>query len=81
MSVDRGMERGEIGEAFLGTLGISGWQLGNASAVLAEEARLDRVPITRVENACASAGFALRAGIRAIESGAGMWCSSRGSKR
>ncbi|HEV2519687.1 MAG TPA: thiolase domain-containing protein [Thermoplasmata archaeon] len=68
-SVDRGIERTEIGEAFLGTLGISGWQLGNASAVLAEEARLPGVGVTRVENACASAGFALRAGIRAIESG------------
>lgn len=63
------MERSEIGEAFLGTLGISGWQLGNVSAVLAEEARIPSVPVTRIENACASAGFALRAGIRAIESG------------
>jgi acetyl-CoA C-acetyltransferase len=69
-SVDRGLDRADIVEAFLGTLGMTGWQLGNASAVLAEEARLVGVPVTRVENACASAGFALRAGIRAIESGA-----------
>jgi acetyl-CoA C-acetyltransferase len=68
-SVDRGVERTQIGEAFLGTLGFSGWQLGNASAVLAEEAGIPGVPSTRVENACASAGFALRAGIKAIESG------------
>ncbi|MCI4357904.1 MAG: thiolase domain-containing protein [Thermoplasmata archaeon] len=69
-SVDRGLDRREIGEAFLGTLGFSGWQLGNASAILAEEARTPGIPVTRVENACASSGFALRAGIRAIESGA-----------
>jgi acetyl-CoA C-acetyltransferase len=69
-SVDRGLDRARVGEAFLGTLGFSGWQLGNASAVLAEEARLGHAPVTRVENACASAGFALRMGVRAIESGA-----------
>lgn len=68
-SVDRGMDRSRVEEAFLGTLGFSGWQLGNVSAVLAEEARLGHAPVTRVENACASAGFALRAGARAIESG------------
>jgi len=68
-SVDRGLERSRVEEAFLGTLGFSGWQLGNASAVLAEEARILPAPVTRVENACASAGFALRAGVRAIESG------------
>ncbi len=69
-SVDRGLERGAVGEAFLGTLGMSGWQLGNSSAVLAEEAGLPGVPAARVENACASAGAALRAGLRAVESGA-----------
>ena len=60
-AVDRGFERTRVQEAYLGTLGFSGWQLGNASAVLAEEAGLPGVPVTRVENACASAGFALRA--------------------
>ncbi len=69
-SVDHGLDRSRIEEAFLGTLGFSGWQLGNASAVLAEEARMGHAPVTRVENACASAGFALRSGVRAIESGA-----------
>jgi acetyl-CoA acetyltransferase len=68
-SVDRGLDRREVEEAYLGTLGFNGWQIGNASAVLAEEARLEGAPVTRVENACASAGFALRAGIQAIESG------------
>jgi len=69
-SVDRGFERTAVDEAFVGTLGFSGWQLGNISAVVAEEAGLVGAPVTRVENACASAGFALRDGVRAIESGA-----------
>lgn len=69
-SVDRGVEPRQVQEAFLGTLGFGGGQIGNASAILAEEARLNGVPVTRVENACASAGFALRSGIHAIEAGA-----------
>ena len=69
-SVDRGFDRTMIDEAFVGSLGFSGWQIGNLSAVLAEEAGIVGAPVTHVENACASAGFALRAGVRAIESGA-----------
>ena len=68
-SVDRGVDRAQVGEAFLATLGFGGWQIGNASAVLAEEAGLAGVPTTRVENACASGGFALRHAARALESG------------
>jgi len=69
-SVDRGADRSALAEAFLATLGFGGWQIGNASAILGEEAGATGVPATRVENACASGGFALRAGVRAIESGA-----------
>jgi acetyl-CoA acetyltransferase len=68
-SVDRGVERAEVGEAFLATLGFGGWQIGNASAVLAEEAALEGAATTRVENACASGGFAVRAGARAVAAG------------
>ncbi len=68
-SVDRGAERSQVGEAFLATLGFGGWQIGNSSAVLAEEAGLVGVPTTRVENACASGGSALRAGVRALDVG------------
>ena len=68
-SVDKGIQPSEVREAFVGTLGFSGWQLGNVSAVVAEEAGLVAAPVTRVENACASAGFALREAVRAIESG------------
>lgn len=69
-SVDRGLDRGAIDQAFLGTLGFSGWQLGNASAIVAEEAGIVGRPVTRVENACASAGFAVQDAVRAIDSGA-----------
>jgi acetyl-CoA acetyltransferase len=68
-SVDREFERRSIGEAYLGTLGFSGWQLGNVSATLMEEARLGRIGVLRVENACASSGFALHQGVQAIRSG------------
>ncbi len=68
-SVDLGVDRAAVGEGFLATLGFGGWQIGNASAVLAEEAGLAGVPTTRVENACASGGTALRTAVRAVESG------------
>jgi acetyl-CoA acetyltransferase len=68
-SVDRGADRSDLGEAFLATLGFGGWQIGNSAAVLLEEATGVGIPTTRVENACASGGFALRAGVRAIERG------------
>jgi len=35
-SVDKGVERGALREAFLATLGFGGWQIGNSSAVLLE---------------------------------------------
>ncbi|MGI0155499.1 MAG: 3-ketoacyl-CoA thiolase, partial [Thermoplasmata archaeon] len=68
-SVDRGCERDAVGEAFLSTLGFGGWQIGNASAVLAEEAGMVGVPTTRIENACASGATAVRAAVRAVEGG------------
>ncbi len=68
-SVDRGVERSSVDEVFLATLGFGGWQIGNSSAVLTEEAGLEGPPTTRIENACASGGFALRAAVRAVEHG------------
>ncbi|MGP8078680.1 MAG: thiolase domain-containing protein [Thermoplasmata archaeon] len=69
-SVDRGLETTSIGAAYLATLGFGGWQIGNASALLAEEAGLPGIPSVRVENACASGGFALHAAVHAVASGA-----------
>jgi acetyl-CoA acetyltransferase len=69
-SVDRGLERSAVDEGFLATLGFGGWQIGNSSAVLAEELGRPGLPTTRVENACASGGFAIRAAASSIASGA-----------
>ncbi|HUJ77728.1 MAG TPA: beta-ketoacyl synthase N-terminal-like domain-containing protein, partial [Thermoplasmata archaeon] len=69
-SVDRGLDRDRIGAAFLATLGFGGWQIGNAAALFAEEAGIPGVAAVRIENACASGGFALQAAVAAIASGA-----------
>jgi len=69
-SVDKGVDRHEVHEAFLATLGFGGHQIGNSAALLAEEAGLVGVPTTRVENACASGGFALRSAVGALAAGA-----------
>jgi len=68
-SVDKGAPRSAVGEAFLATLGFGGWQIGNASALLAEEAGCTGAATTRIENACASGSFALRAAVRTVERG------------
>ena len=65
-SVDRGAERKDVSEAFLATLGFGGSQIGNSAAVLAEEAGVVGIPVTRVENACASGGFAIRSAVGAL---------------
>ncbi|HLN50936.1 MAG TPA: thiolase domain-containing protein [Thermoplasmata archaeon] len=68
-SVDKGIERRSIGRGYLATLGFGGWQIGNASALLGEEAGVPGLPSARVENACASGGFALHEAVNAIRSG------------
>jgi len=70
VSVDRGVDRSRVDAAFLATLGFGGWQIGNSAAVLGEEAGVSGIPTTRIENACASGGFALRAAVDAVGSGA-----------
>lgn len=58
-----------IGEAYVGTLGVGGGQLGNFAAAAGDAAKIIGVPITRVENACASSGFAFRCAFLAVASG------------
>ena len=67
--VNKGFEPKLIKEAYVGTLGVGGGQLGNFAAVVGEAAKITGVPITRVENACASSGFAFRSAFLAIASG------------
>lgn len=68
-SVDRGFDREQIDELVLSTLGFSGWQLGNSASVAAVEAGRPGLSSVRVENACASGGFALRWAVDAVASG------------
>ncbi len=54
---------------YLGTLGCGGFQLGQAGPTLAGYAGLPQLPCIRVENACASGGFAFAQAVAAVESG------------
>ena len=68
-SLDRALDPADIDEAFIGTLGTGGSQLGNFAPLMMEAAGLVGAPATHVENACASAGFAFRAAVMAVASG------------
>jgi acetyl-CoA acetyltransferase len=68
--VDAGLPRDRIDEAYVGSLAFGGDQLGNHAALHTELAGLDGVPVRRVENACASSGYALRDAVHAVRSGA-----------
>jgi len=70
VTVDRGMAPGEIEEGWIGSVGSGGWQLGNLAALAGEEAGMAGAPMHRVENACASSGFAFRNAYLAVRSGA-----------
>ncbi|QLG27634.1 thiolase domain-containing protein [Halorarum halophilum] len=69
-SVDGELDRTSIDEAYVGTLGVGGRQLGLAGPSVTEYAGLDGVSCTRVENACAASGTALRQATLAIRAGA-----------
>ncbi|SEP00125.1 acetyl-CoA C-acetyltransferase [Halogranum amylolyticum] len=58
-----------IDEAFLGTLGVGGRQLGLSGPAVTEHLGLHGIPTTRVENACAASGYALRQAVMAVRSG------------
>lgn len=58
-SVDRNFEPKRIGAAYIGNLGCGGFQLGNMSALVAEFVGLPYIHAMRIENACASGGYAL----------------------
>ncbi|MFC4437705.1 MULTISPECIES: thiolase domain-containing protein [Natrialbaceae] len=68
-SVPDGLEPGDVDEAFVGTLGVGGRQLGLSGPAVTEHVGLDGVPCTRVENACAASGFAVRQAVQAVKSG------------
>jgi len=68
-SVDRGLASSAIDEAIVGSLGVGGRQLGLSGPAVTEHVGLRNVPCSRIENACAAGGFALRGAVQAIRSG------------
>ncbi len=71
-SVEKGLDPKRVEEAFIGSMGSSGHQIGNLAGGLVEQIGLKGIPAVRVENACASGSWALRLGLRALASGAGL---------
>jgi acetyl-CoA C-acetyltransferase len=68
-SVAGDFDADRIDEAFLGTLGVGGRQLGLSAPAVTEHLGLHGLPTTRVENACAASGFALRSAVTAVRAG------------
>lgn len=61
---------GHADEAWIGTVGFGGHQPGNSAALFLQGTPSQGAPAHRVENACASSGFALRNAFLAIRAGA-----------
>lgn len=59
----------DVDEVFLGSLGVGGRQIGLTAPAVTEHAGLGGVPCTRVENACASGGDALRQAVQRVRGG------------
>jgi acetyl-CoA C-acetyltransferase len=68
-SVDADFDTDRIDESFLGTLGVGGRQLGLSGPAVTEHLGLHGLPTTRVENACAASGYALRHAVTAVRAG------------
>ncbi|USZ68018.1 thiolase domain-containing protein [Halorussus salilacus] len=68
-SVPRGVDPDDIDEAVVGTLGVGGRQLGLSGPAATEHVGLHGIPTTRVENACAASGYAVRQAVQAVRSG------------
>ena len=68
-TVDGDFDPDDVDEAFLGTLGVGGRQLGLSGPAVTEHLGLHGIPTTRVENACAASGYALRQAVMAVRSG------------
>ena len=66
---DAGVEKGQIEMAWLATC-IDEVNVGKSGLPLAMALRLDYIPVTRVENFCASGSEAFRGAVYAVASGA-----------
>ena len=68
-SVDAGLNPESVDEAYVGTLGVGGRQLGLSAPAVTEHVGLDGIPSTRIENACAASGTAFRQAALAVRAG------------
>ncbi|WP_254533626.1 thiolase C-terminal domain-containing protein [Natrinema gelatinilyticum] len=68
-SVESDVDPDDIEEAFVGMVGIGGRQIGLAGPGATSHLGLNGISTVRLENACASGGFAVRQAIQAIRSG------------
>ncbi|AGN00440.1 3-ketoacyl-CoA thiolase [Salinarchaeum sp. Harcht-Bsk1] len=68
-SVPGGLDPRSIDEAVIGALGVGGRQLGLAGPAITEHLGLHGVPCSRIENACAASGYAVRQAVQAVQSG------------
>ncbi|NHN48863.1 thiolase domain-containing protein [Halostella sp. JP-L12] len=68
-SVEKGLDPDDIDEAVVATLGVGGRQIGLSGPAVTEHVGLHGVPCTRVENACAAGGYAMRQAVQAVRSG------------
>ena len=66
---DAGIGRGEIGAAWIGNA-LDDINVGNSALPLAHALRLKTIPVSRVENMCATGTEALRAATYAVAAGA-----------
>jgi acetyl-CoA C-acetyltransferase len=66
---DAGIERGQIGAAWLGSA-LDAANVGNSALPLATALRMQGMPVTRVENMCATGTEALRGAAYAVAAGA-----------
>ena len=66
---DAGIERGQIDAAWVGNA-LDDVNVGNSALPAAHALRLDKIPVTRVENMCATGTEALRGAAYAVASGA-----------
>ncbi len=68
-SVDKGIDPKVVREAYVGNMGFGGGQIGNLAALMTEHSRMLHVPTRKVENACASSGYAFRDAYLAVKAG------------
>jgi len=68
-NVPTGIDNKDVDEAVVGSLGVGGRQLGLSGPAVTEYAGLHGIPSSRIENACAASGYAVRQAVQAVKSG------------